>query len=162
MWKIILWARSCVLQEAPCIFGGPKVCAKIKGDQLRAVQVHSNPADITLCIFMPHIPKINRRELQKSGLFTEDRFYQLLSERCNFIDRQTARSFYHELVRLIVSELRTHKVVRLPMLGDFALIKQKPKSALVGKVRMMIGEISILKFYPKDTLRQYFNKFNGL
>lgn len=111
---------------------------------------------------MPHIPKINRRELQKSGLFTEERFYQLLSERCNFIDRKTAQSFYHELVRLIVSELRIHKVVRLPMLGDFALVTQKKKSALVGKTRMVIGEVPILKFYPKDALRQYFNKFNHL
>lgn len=111
---------------------------------------------------MPHIPKINRRELQKSGLFTEERFYQQLSERCNFIDRKTAQSFYHELVRLIVSELRIHKVIRLPMLGDFALVPQKPKSAFMGwGVRGMLGAMSILKFYPKDALRQYFNKFNN-
>ena len=68
--------------------------------------------------------------------------------------------FYIALVKLIVSELRINKVIRLPHLGEFAIIKQKPKTALVGKVRKFIGAFNILKFYPKNALREYFNKMN--
>lgn len=109
---------------------------------------------------MPHTPPINRKELNKSGLLKEDRFYQLLASKCNYVDDKTVKMFYIGMVKLIVSELRTNKFVRLPYLGDFALIEQKPKTALVGKFRKFIGAIKILKFYPKIALRQYFNKMN--
>lgn len=111
-------------------------------------------------MLMPHIPPINRRELGKSGLLKEDRFYQLLAARCNYVDDKIVKSFYLALVKLVVSELRANKVIRLPHLGDFALVEQKPKTALVGKFRKFIGAIRIVKFYPKDALRQYFSKLD--
>lgn len=65
------------------------------------------------------------------------------------------------LVKVIVSELRTNGVVRLPHLGDMALVKQAPKSVLAGTARVIMDGMYALKFYPKEVLRQYFNKLNN-
>ena len=111
---------------------------------------------------MPHIPPINRRELKKSGILDEDRFFQLLSERCNYIDKDTSKVYYMALVKLITSELRTNGIVRLPHIGDFALVKQNPKIVWTGKVRRRIDAAYALKFYVKEALRIYFNKLNEL
>lgn len=109
---------------------------------------------------MAHTPPINIRELKKSGLLEEDRFFQLLSERCNYIDKDTTKVFYMALVKLVVSELRTNGIARLPHLGDMALVKQAPRSVLAGKMRKIIEGVYTLKFYPKESLRIYFTKLN--
>ena len=104
---------------------------------------------------MPHVPPIKRRELKKQGYLNEDTFFQNLQANCNFVDEETVRRFYLGLVKTVTSELRTNKVSRLPHLGDFALVEQKPRTLLKGKTRE-IRKPTVLKFYPKVAWRQYF------
>lgn len=108
---------------------------------------------------MPHTPPIKLSELAKSDLLKEDRFYQLLSEKCNYLDKDTARAFYMGLVKTISQELRTNGVIRLPHLGDMALVHMKPKSVLVGMTRQVVSGLYALKFYPNKSFREYFAKY---
>ena len=104
-------------------------------------------------------PPINR--YGKKDLLKDKRFYRLLSEQSKYIDPETTFIFYMGLVSLIGDELRRHKIVRLPHLGDFALVMQKPRPAWTGKIHSVIGFREVLKFYPKEKLRRYFNKKQG-
>jgi len=104
-------------------------------------------------------PPINR---QKNGNFLDDqRFYRLLSEKCNFIGEDISLVFYAGMVEVVRQELARHGVARLPHLGDFALVEQKSRPAWVGKVHARIGPRDVLKFYPKEKLRRYFSKRQG-
>jgi len=105
---------------------------------------------------MPHTPKIGLRELQKKGVLNEDRFFMLLAEHCNYVSPETLRDFYMGLVRHITKELRKNGVVRLPHLGDFALVKQKDKLGWAGKYQRMLEGKYMLKFYALQVWRQYF------
>jgi nucleoid DNA-binding protein len=109
---------------------------------------------------MPHTPPIDIRELQKKGVLNEERFFKLLSQFCNYVPPETVKSFYFGLVSHITKELRENGVVRLPMLGDLALVKQKPKIGWAGKFQAILGGRYMLKFYPKETLREYFTKLS--
>ena len=104
---------------------------------------------------MPHTPPINRRK--NKHLLNDKRFYDLLAQQYNHISRDEAFIFYIAIVKLVEQELRRHKVCRLPHLGDFALINYKGGPALVGKQQVVIGDRDVLKFYPKERLRKYFN-----
>lgn len=99
--------------------------------------------------------------LKRKELLNEKRFYRLLSSQTNFIDPDTSFLFYMGLVALIGDELRRNKFVRLPHLGDFALVEQKPRPAWMGKLHAVIGSREILKFYPKERLRRYFAMRQG-
>lgn len=65
------------------------------------------------------------------------------------------------LVELIGAELRANKFIRLPHLGDIALVTQLPRPAWVGKAHLVIGSREVLKMYPKEHLRRYFSKRQG-
>lgn len=99
------------------------------------------------------------REIKKTGLLDEERFYQMLSERCNYISKDQARSFYLSLVNLVVSELRENGIIRLPNLGDFSLIKQKDRVGFAGKTRTVFKGVHAIKFLPFYALRDYFSKY---
>ena len=101
------------------------------------------------------------RYLKKRELLDKERFFRLLGAQSNYIDRDTAFTFYMGLVALIGEELRKHKIVRLPHLGDFALVEQKPRPAWVGRIHTVIGTREVLKFYPKEKLRRYFSNRQG-
>lgn len=105
---------------------------------------------------MAWTPPINRRA--NRDLLDEQRFYRLLSQQCNYSDRDTVFLFYIGLVHHVTQELRRHKLVRLPHLGDMALVKQKPRPGWAGKGRVFFVEKDVLKFYPKERLRRYFGK----
>ncbi|MDP3792204.1 MAG: hypothetical protein Q8Q89_00545 [bacterium] len=92
---------------------------------------------------------------------SDKRFYRRLSAQSNFIDPDTTFIFYIGLVGLISDELRKHKIVRLPHLGDMALVMQKSRPAWVGRAHVVISPREVLKFYPKEHLRRYFNKRQG-
>lgn len=108
---------------------------------------------------MPWTPPT--KYLRKKNLLNEKRFYRLLSEQTNFIDPETSLLFYIGLVALIGDELRKNRFVRLPHLGDMALIEQKARPAWLGRTHAIIGSREILKFYPKEHLRRYFSKRQG-
>jgi len=136
--------------------------AKIKVDREHALQVKSNPVAININIkYMPANPKIGIRQLSKKGVLSEDRFFQLLSEQNNYVDKENLKNFYMSLVRVVTNDLKKNGVARLPHLGDFALVKQKDKMGLAGTMRKMITGKYVLKFYPKEAWRKYFTKFSG-
>lgn len=107
---------------------------------------------------MAHTPPIDLRELAKKGILDEDRFFTLLSAENNYVDPGTTRDFYMGLVRLLTKELRKNGVVRLPHLGDMALVKAKDKIGWAGQYQRMITGKYMLKFYPKEIWRKYFAK----
>lgn len=107
---------------------------------------------------MPSKPPIDRPALRKAGLLNEDHFYRLVSEQNNYVDQKAIKEIYLGMVRAITGEILKNGMIRLPHLGDFALVKQKDKIGLVGKQRKMIKGRCILKFYAIDTWRFYFNK----
>lgn len=105
---------------------------------------------------MPHKPPIRRRDLKKLGLLDEKKFYKDLQANCDYIDEKTVRRFYMAVVKTVTKELRDNNVARLPHLGDFALVPQKPKTLLVGN-RREFRAVDVLKFYPKAAWREYFS-----
>ena len=105
---------------------------------------------------MAWTPPIDRRG--KRDLLSEDRFYDLLSQQCNYMDKDAVSDFYMGVVKLVAQELRTNKIARLPHLGDFALVEQRPRIGWAGKSRVFFDSRDVLRFYPKEALRRYFNK----
>lgn len=112
------------------------------------------------CFHMAWTPPIKRRE--KANLLNDKRFYRLLSEKCNFTDRDTLFLVYTGMVQVVAQELRLHKVARLPHLGDFGLVEQKPRLGWMGKTRVRMKARDVLKFYPKERFRRYFSKYGAL
>ena len=108
---------------------------------------------------MPWTPPV--KYLKRPELLNEKRFYRLLSEQSNYIDPELALIFYTGLVLLVGDELRKNSFVRLPHLGDFALVRQKARPAWVGKRHLVIEPREVLRFYPKEHLRRVFNKRQG-
>lgn len=103
---------------------------------------------------MPHTPPLKNF---KKELLNDERFFRLLGEQNNYVDATTSRDFYMSFVQLITSELRTHEFLQLPYLGKWALVQQKSRLGWVGKTRVIIGNQKVLKFYPDQKLRRYFN-----
>lgn len=99
--------------------------------------------------------------LKKKELLDKERFFRLLGMKSKFIDRDLAFIFYIGLVELIGAELRSNKFIRLPHLCDIALVEQKPRPAWMGRLHAVIGSREVLRFYPKEHLRRYFNKRQG-
>ncbi len=100
--------------------------------------------------------------LKRKELLDEDRFFKMLGIQSKYIDRDTAFIFYMGLVGLIGDELRKNKFVRLPHLCDIALVTQAPRPAFLGKAHVVIGSRDVLKVYPKEHLRRYFAKRQGV
>ncbi len=98
------------------------------------------------------------KHLRKKELLDNERFYRLVSERSNYIDPEVALRIYFSVVAVITEELNKHKFIRLPILGDFALIRQKSRPAWVGRSHGVIDGMEVLKFYPRSTFREYFNQ----
>lgn len=105
---------------------------------------------------------IGVRELAKTGIFSKKRFYRLLSEQNNYADPEAMKEFYLGLVRCVTKELKEKGVVRLPYLGDFILLRQKPAVRWMGKSRVMAIGTYMLKFRPNDTWKRYFNKMSKI
>lgn len=99
--------------------------------------------------------------LKNKELLSDKRFFRLLSAQTNFIDRDTTFCFYMGLVALIGEELRKHKFIRLPHIGDMALVMQKPRPAWLGRAHVIMCSREVLKFYVKEYLRRRFNKRQG-
>lgn len=111
---------------------------------------------------MAHTPQYDRRLLRKLGVIDENKFFQTLSEKAGYMDPETAKAFYMALVRTVTEELRNKGFSRLPHLGDFFLLQQKPKPLLAGRsesgqlLRRLAPAMKILKFYPTEAWRKYF------
>lgn len=101
------------------------------------------------------------RHLRQRDLLNDKEFYRKLSAKWNYIDNEAVTIFYLGFVKLVANELKEHKFVRLPHLGDMALVGQKSRPAWVGKAHVRIGPRDVLKFYPKEKMRRHFNKQQG-
>jgi len=77
------------------------------------------------------------------------------------VDRDTLFHFYMGLVQVVAGELMQNKVARLPHLGDFGLVTQKRRVGWAGPHQMMLEPKEVLRFYPKERFRRYFNKLNS-
>src|SRR3989338_7202181 len=97
------------------------------------------------------------KHLRRKELLNNERFYRLLSESSNFMDPEAAIRVYLGLVVVIDQELRKHKFIRLPVIGDLALVRQKARPAWVGRAHCIIDGKEVLKFYPKQDFRRHFN-----
>ena len=104
-----------------------------------------------------HTPPINIRALAQKGILKPERFFRLLSEQNNYVDTKTIENFYMGLVRVLTQELRQNGVVRLPHIGDLALVKQKDRIGWKGKIQGMIQGKYVLKFYSQESWRKYFS-----
>lgn len=107
---------------------------------------------------MAWTPPINRRE--KRDLLNDERFYRLVSEKANYMDRDTIFHVYMGIVQVVAEELKKNKVARLPHLGDFGLVAQKRRPGFAGSRRVMLEPMDVLRFYPKERFRRYFSKLN--
>ena len=107
---------------------------------------------------MSWTPPIRRKDHR----INKKEFFRLLAAECNYLDERTVREMYFGLVRVVKQELRQSKIARLPQLGDFGLIQQKPRMALVGKRQVRIGSREVVKFYPAEWIREYFAARQGL
>lgn len=91
----------------------------------------------------------------------KERFYSLLSERCNYMNTTTVMQFYLSTVAVVLDELRRGKIVTLPLLGDLQLVEQKRRVAWVGKRQAVIGPRDVLKFRATDDLKRYLSAMQG-
>lgn len=107
--------------------------------------------------------KAPTKHLKRKDLLDNRRFFRLLSEQCGFKDEKIMRHMYQAFVGVVNDELRHNKFVRLPQLGDMALVPQKPRPALIGSShrQVRIGSRNVLKFYPKEQWRRQINARQG-
>lgn len=96
--------------------------------------------------------------LRDKELTNEKRFYRLISKECNYVDPDCIMLIYMGMLAVIGDELEKHKFVRLPHLGDFALVRQKARPGWAGRLHVVISPRNVLKFYVKEYLRRRFNK----
>jgi nucleoid DNA-binding protein len=102
----------------------------------------------------------NLREIKKTGVLDNKKFYQDISKRCNYISEDAVKEFYLALVRTVTAGLRENGIIRLPYLGDMALVRQKDKMGLSGNKKMFIEGAHMLKFYPDYALKGYFSELS--
>jgi len=107
---------------------------------------------------MPTTPPFPRKKLAKMGMLKENDFFSALSAQNNYMDKRAVRDFYMGLVRVLTDELRENGIVRMPHIGDFAMVLQKDRMGWSGKERKMFKRKYILKFYSNDSWRKYLNK----
>ena len=107
---------------------------------------------------MPNVPDIDIKELKKMGALDEDKFFRLLSDQNNYVDIDVVKDFYMGLVRVVTQELRQNGVVRLPCMGDFALVKQREGFGWMGKKQGVFNGMYVLRFYALNAWRLYFKK----
>lgn len=100
---------------------------------------------------------INIKELKKRGILNEERFFSLLAQECNYIDPKVLKNFYMGLVRHLTAELRAKGVVRLPYIGDFALVIQKNKKGWFGTKMAVVPITYILRFFANANWKKYFS-----
>ncbi|SRR5258708_5997449 len=110
---------------------------------------------------MGYRPPFGKKNAIAQGILTDENFYARLSEEFNYVDKKVAREFWSAVVRTVSKELKDKGLCRLPHLGDFALVVEKPKFLLHGKTRLKTEGKPILKFYAKEDWRDYFNFKRG-
>ena len=110
---------------------------------------------------------IDLRFERRKGLLDEDRFYDLLSKQCNYMSEENVKTVYLGLVKLITTELRAHALIRLPHLGDFAIVEIRtrygPKGGNSrGPLWGELKDVNTIRFYANYLWRDYFKALKNL
>jgi nucleoid DNA-binding protein len=92
------------------------------------------------------------KHLRTKELISKKRFFRIYAKQAG-LDIETVQVHYFSLMLVIAEELGKHKFVRLPYLGDLALVEQKARHGLAGKHAVMMPPKDILRFYPKNRLQ---------
>lgn len=116
--------------------------------------VYFETTGLRYTVVMAWKPPINYKA--NKDLLRDERFYNLLAKELNHLSRDEVFIIYVAMVQVVAQELRRHKVVRLPHLGDFALVKRPSRPGVAGPHQVMLSEHEVLKFYPKQRLKRYF------
>ena len=84
-------------------------------------------------------------------------FFDDLSAKLNYLDPGTVRDVYYALIRLILLDLRTKGVVKLPDFGSFKTVEFKPRRILNvnTKKHETVASFLALKFEACMRLREY-------
>jgi len=77
------------------------------------------------------------------------------------LDIETCKRLYLAMVRVINRRVFEKYVIRLPHLGDFALVMRAESLSCVGKTRQVLPPKRTLKFYPLDKWTGYIYKKLG-
>lgn len=92
------------------------------------------------------------------SFLSKDDFFNLLAERCNYINTELVEQVYYELIRLTSQELRRQGAIRYPAFGDFYIKYLKEREMRhVGTGQMIkIPMRKVVKFTPNSKLKKYF------
>lgn len=82
----------------------------------------------------------------------------MLSAENNYVDPRTVKDFYLGLFRVIDKDLKTQGVCRLPLIGDIALVKQKPHKGLSGGMQVILTNKYTLTMAFKRSWKDIFSK----
>ena len=95
---------------------------------------------------------------QDKKLLDRKVFFRKLSAHWNYLGAEVTMLFYMGFVKMIAKELREHKFVRLPYLGDLAIVTQKKRPGWAGRAHIILEPTEVLRFYPKEFFRRYLRK----
>lgn len=85
-------------------------------------------------------------------------FFNNLSSRCNYVDKEFITTFYKSFIRLILDELNINGEFVLPEFGSFRITKHKERrirDVNTGELKT-IPAIKTIKFEPNKKLKFYF------
>jgi len=84
-------------------------------------------------------------------------FWEEFEKRNNFKDKETLKSVYLALMRLILDQLREEGKIYLPNWGEFSVVHKKAKrirNINTGKDDI-VKAMNLVKFKPCDQLKNY-------
>jgi len=87
----------------------------------------------------------------------EDIFDEISAE-CNYIDRDTVRSVYYALIKVISRKLRIKSAAMIPDWGRFYLHRHSPRMSLdvnSGTFKSLEAKTTV-KFTPDYKVKKYF------
>jgi nucleoid DNA-binding protein len=86
-----------------------------------------------------------------------DDFFELISRKCNYLDKKVVKDVYYEIIRATIQELRHKGMVRFPDFGDFTLIFHKERWSMDvnTRSRILIPIKRTMKFEVCGKLKKY-------
>lgn len=113
---------------------------------------------------------VDRQLLFRKGLLDPERFFSLVSRRCNYIDEEIVKMVMIAMTKTISSELKQHEFVHIPYFGEFMLMDYNSGNRIAfggsttkrkGNLKLMmpIKDFKVVKFYMNSAWRDYMNKW---
>jgi hypothetical protein len=105
---------------------------------------------------------INIRAIQRTGALDEHAFMRDISSFMNFASEEEVQRFYMAFVKAVTKRLRENGIVRLPHLGDVALLKShKGNAGFIKDVEAFKKRhgYATLQFYFNENFLNYFKSY---